>query len=532
MVRANAGRSAVFAAVLLWAAMAFVQPADASGNRKVQPPRAADIDQVVARAMDVFNVPGLAVGVVKDGQVVMAKGYGVREVGRAGKVDADTVFAIGSNTKSFTTAALAILVDEGRIGWDDKVIDHLPQFRLYDPYVTREFTVRDLLTHRSGLRPGAGDLMVFPDTKFKREEIIAGLHHLRPVSSFRSQFSYNNVLYMVAGELIPKVTGKSWEDFVQRRVLDRLGMDSCSTTRDRAKKAVNVATPHAILDGKLTTVEPLDVSLVAAAGGIQCNVKGMLEWASAQLAGGAAPDGVLFSEARQRDMWTPQTVGPVSPMLTKLHGTHFRAYGLGWNLEDFHGYKRVFHSGGLIGMVSHVTLLPELKLGIVVLANQQSSEAVNAITLHIAKAYIGTGQQDWVGLYKSVADEQRAQITAAEQEVSRAIEAAGSPPLPLSAYVGTYRDAWRGDATVRQSGDELILEFSRTSRLVGTLQHFGNGVFVVRWKDRSLGADAFVRFTQGFDGKVSSMTLQGLPGADGSFDYEDFEFSKVAVDSE
>jgi CubicO group peptidase (beta-lactamase class C family) len=521
--------AAVFACGLAAASDAPTHQAAAKQDAVAAP--IADLDSIVTRAMDAFAVPGVAVGIVKDGRVVLSKGYGVRELGESGAVDASTIFAIGSDTKAFTTAALAMLVDEGRIHWDDKVIDHLPQFQLQDPYVTREFTIRDLLTHRSGIAPSAGDLMVFPDTDFKRAEIMRGLRYLRPVSSFRSRFAYNNVLYMVAGEIIPAVTGSSWEDFVQRRIIDRLGMTGCTAANTTSAGADNVAAAHAVVDGKLRRVAPVDVTVIAAAGGIRCNVSGMVKWMSLLLGGGDSADDALLSVKQRRELWTPQTPGPVSPLLTKLHGTHFRAYGLGWNLEDFHGHQRVFHSGGLLGMVAHVTLIPEIGLGVVVLANQQAGEAVNAITLHVAKAYLGIGQQDWVAMFKANAAEERARIVAAEAQTRDTLAKAGRPPLPASAYVGTYRDAWRGDATIRKEGDALVLTFSRTQRLSGTLAHYGDGMFIVQWQDRSLNAAALVRFTQDFAGHVEGMTLQGLPTSESSLDFPDLDFHKLDGDA-
>lgn len=494
-------------------------------------PTEADIDRFVERAMETFSVPGVAVGIVKDGHLVLAKGYGVRTIGRPDEVDPQTLFAIGSNTKSFTAAALAILVDEGKIRWDDRVVDYLPKFQLHDPYVTREFTIRDLLSHRSGLGSHAGDLMVFPNTDFTRDEIFAALKHFRPATSFRSEYAYDNLLYMVAGQIIPAVTGMSWEAFVEDRVLDRLGMTSCTTVESQVPAGANRVSPHAVVEGRLRIVEPLDVSVVAAAGSIQCNLAGMAKWMMLQLGEGKTPDGrAIFSSKQQQEMWKPHTIGPVPPALTKLHRTHFRAYGLGWNVEDFQGYKRVFHSGGVLGEVSHVTLLPELELGIVVLTNQQASEVTNAITFQIAKAYIGAGQQDWISLFKAAADEERAEAAAADKLVADSLRKAGRPPLPMAAYTGTYHDPWRGTATVRQQGDRLILKFSRTDRLEGALHHYRNGVFVVRWDDRSLASDAFVRFTTGFDGAIEGMSMQGLPTADSSFDFQNLNFRKQAND--
>jgi CubicO group peptidase (beta-lactamase class C family) len=502
--------------------------------------RDADIDRIVGRAMETFSVPGVAVGIVKDGRLVFGKGYGVRAVGKAERVDPDTVFAIGSNTKAFTVAALGILADEGKIRWDDRVIDHLPQFRLADPYVTREFTIRDLLTHRSGLGLGAGDLMVFPNTDFTRAELMQNLRHLPVVSSFRSEFAYDNLLYAVAGEIVPAVTGTSWEDFVEQRILQRLAMTPCAVVLRRLQGTNNIAAPHVPVGGKLTVVKPDDVTAVAPAGSMQCNVTGMAKWVATQLADGKTPDGgTLFSTEQHAQMWSAQTVLPVSPEATALTRTHFRAYALGWGVEDFNGYKRVSHSGGVLGMVTHVSLLPELNLGVIVLTNQQSGEALSAITMQLLQAYALAGErarsqqkpkeQDWVALLKQRAEKQEVQFRELEARAGGAdAKSAGAPPLPLSAYVGTYRDAWRGDATIRQEGDRLILKFSRTEGLEGSLEHNGRGIFVVRWQDRSLIADAYVRFSLGYDGEIEGMTMKAVsPRTDFSFDFHDLDFHKV-----
>lgn len=504
------------------ALLAVVLVSAVRADTHTPPAPVADLDGIVGRTMMTFAVPGMAIGIVKDGRVVFAKGYGVRQLGAAAAVDPDTIFAIGSTTKAFTTAALSLLVDEGKMDWDGKVVDYLPRFQMYDPYVTREFTIRDLVTHRSGLKSAAGDLMVFPDSDFTRAEIIESLPRLRPASSFRARFAYNNVLYMVAGEVLSKVTGSSWEDFVQRRILDRLGMTGCGVSGLQSSTG-DVAAPHTMVDGKLARVQPVDVSVVAAAGGIHCNVNGMLKWVSAQLGGET-----LLSEKQRREMWTAQTLGPVSPLLTRLHGTHFRAYGLGWNLEDFHGHERVFHSGGVLGMASQVMLIPELRLGVVLLENQQSSEAINAVMLHIAKAYVGTGQQDWVAMLGAAADEERARVAAAGVEIEKTLKVHERPPLPLEAYAGTYRDAWRGDAEIGFKGGSLELRISRSQRLSGSLEHYRSGVFIVRWHDRSLNSDLFAHFTTDSTGKVGGMTLEALPTSAGDLDFSDLDFKRVA----
>ena len=491
----------------------------------------ADIDRLAATIQQKFNVPGMSVAIVKDGTVLFAKGYGVRAVGKPDKVDADTLFGIGSNTKAFTVAALATLVDEGKLSWDDKVIDRLPGFRLYDPYVTRELTVRDLLTHRSGLGLGSGDLMLFPPSDFSRDEIIHNLRYLPPASSFRSKYAYDNLLYIAAGQLIPTLTGISWEDYVQTRVLDRLG-SGCKATLSLTTGDPDVAKPHVVIAGRLTEVAPDPSTAYDPAGSIQCNANGMAAWANLQLADGHFHDGAaLFSSAQHKEMWTPQTIVPVQADQGAMTRTRFRHYGFGWFLEDYDGSERVWHTGGLIGMVSYVSLLPGQHVGVIVLTNQQSGAAISAMMQSLLDPFLEQKPRDWVGIYAQKEAEQAKRGEKADQDADAAIKTAGGQAfLPLDAYVGVYHDPWRGDATVARHGDGLRLSFSRTADMQGDMQVMKGNVFVVRWDDRSLKADALANFCTGFDGAVSGMTMAPLsPTTDFSFDFQDLNFTRAAA---
>jgi CubicO group peptidase (beta-lactamase class C family) len=391
-----------------------------------QPISVAEIDTLVTRAMSTFDVPGVAVGIVKGGDLVFAKGYGVRELGKSDPVDEQTLFGIASNTKAMTAAALAILVDEGKITWDDKVVDHIPQFQLYDPWVTREFTIRDLLTHRSGLGLGAGDLMTWPETDFTREEVIVAMRHLKPVTSFRSAYAYDNNLYIVAGEIIPAVTGMGWEEFVQARILDRIGMNPCVTTRDMLDDSSNIASPHAVIEGELQTVPADRLHTAAAAGGVLCNIESMAKWLGVLLASGKMADAdPLLSAEQHAELWSPQTILPVSDDQYDIGRTHFAAYGLGWGLRDFDGYKQVTHGGGLLGMVTWVVMLPELDVGILVFTNQQSGYALRAIGLQIVKAYTGGESRDFVEHMKESKQKREAEAAEVTDAIGEELQAGG-----------------------------------------------------------------------------------------------------------
>jgi CubicO group peptidase (beta-lactamase class C family) len=489
----------------------------------------ATIDATVARAMKAFQVPGMAVGIIKDGKLFYAKGYGVRELGKPNKVDADTLFQIGSNTKAFTAAALALLVDEGKIHWDDKVIDYLPQFRMQDPYVTREFTIRDLLTHRSGLGAGAGDLMFFPATDFSRDEIIHGLRYLKPVSGFRSKYDYDNLLYMVAGQIIPAVTGKSWEDFVTERVLDPLQMRPCAASYGRIADRGDVATPHVVISGELKAIPVVNMDVIGPAGTINCSINGMAKWIETQLAAGKTPTGQqLFSAERAEEMWTVNTIVPVNPLLSSMYHTHFSGYALGWEIQDLLGYQRVAHTGGVLGSVTWVSMIPELKLGVLVFTNQESGIAMNVVGNQILDAYVGAPRRDWVEIGLAYGAERDTAAKTTEDAAAKIASSAGPPTLPLDAYAGTYRDPWRGEATVRRENDKLILKISRTQSLEGPLTPYSGNIFIAHWNDRALNADAYVRFGQGYDTKVTEMTMQSVsPATDFSFDFQDLRFTKT-----
>ncbi|MFC3052330.1 serine hydrolase [Kordiimonas pumila] len=510
----------------VWAQAVPTGPAETT---PVMPITVDKIDNTVARAMAAFQVPGMAVGIVKDGKLVFAKGYGVREDGKSDQVNADTIFQIGSNTKAFTAAALAILVDEGKLRWDDKVIDHLPQFKMYDSYVTQEFTVRDLLTHRSGLGKGAGDLMFFPATDMSRDEIMHGLRYLKPVSSFRDKYDYDNLLYMVAGQIIPAVTGQSWEDFITERIFKPLQMSDCSARYDLITNKGNVAAPHVVIDSKVHVVPVMDMRAIGPAGTINCNITGMSKWLEAQIGHGETLNGKqLFSAARSAEMWDVVTPTPKTPLLETMYGTHFSGYGLGWNLSDAHGQMRVHHTGGVLGTVTWVSIVPDLGLGVLVFTNQQNGAAMESVGGQILDAYLGQEGRDWVGIAQAMMAQRAANAAEVETEAAKVTERAGLPTLPLSSYAGTYTDAWRGDATVKLQGDKLILKFSRTKNLEGPLTPYSGNIFIVRWKDRSLDADAYVRFEQGFDGKAVGMTMRAVsPATDFSFDFQDLDFRKV-----
>lgn len=504
--------------LLLVASLLFAQ-----GPAPVAPP--ADLDQYVASSMKTFNVPGMAVAVVKDGKILVAKGYGVRKLGDPAPVNELTTFGIGSNTKAFTTAALSTLVDEGKLSWDDPVYQRLPGFVMYDPYVSHEMTIRDLLTHRSGMGLGEGDLLFWPQSTYTRDEIIHKLRYMRPASSFRSRYAYDNLLYMTAGQIIPAVTGISWDDYIRQRIFAPVGMAHSNVSNASIKPGDNVAFPHSRVDGNLQVIPFEALDNVGPAGAINSCAADMAKWVQLQLNHGkfADRDGRLFSERRSREMWSPQTILPTGdppPSLAPLK-TNFADYGLGWGLHDYRGRKLIGHTGGVAGFVSRVMLVPEENLGVVILTNAEEGGAFDAILYHVIDHYFQAPATDWIAAFKAMKDKEEKDATDAMAKAAGARDANSKPSLPLDKYAGVYNDAWYGPITIKLENGGLLISFDHTPTMVGDLQHWQHDTFKAHWRIRTI-EDAFVTFSLNPDGSIDSAKMAAVsPLADFSFDYQD-----------
>jgi CubicO group peptidase (beta-lactamase class C family) len=489
-----------------------------------------EIDSLVERTLKTFDVPGIAVAIVKDDLVIHSKGYGVRSLKTKQKVDSNTLFGIASNSKAFTAAALGILIDEKKLSWDDRVIDYIPEFRLYNPYVTEEFTIRDLLTHRSGLGLGAGDLMIWPDSNnFTRSDIIHNLRYLKPVSGFRTKFDYDNLLYIVAGEVVTRVSGMSWEDFIETRIMRPLNMKSSATEYSRLKDKSNVIDPHAPVNGVLQVIDRDMGEVSTGASGIYSNLADMCRWIIMQMNNGKYDEGLkkqLFSEDVHEAMWAPQTIIQVGG--STAYNTHFAGYGLGWFLSDVRGFKQVGHTGGLAGMVTQVTLIPELKLGIIVLTNQQSGEAFSAITNTIKDRYFGIAGVGRIEQYHANSLENIANAKKITDSLWKDIEIQQktySVKTDNSLYTGSYYDKWFGEVTISAKNGKLWFYSKRSPKLTGELLAFKGNTFIVKWNDRSLDADAYVMFNLNDGGKASEMKMKAIsPLTDFSYDFQDLDF--------
>lgn len=496
------------------------------------PISSSELDEYVARVMKDFEVPGVGLAIVKDGQVVLTRGYGMRKLGESTPVDAHTLFGIASNTKAFTATALGLLVEEHKLEWDAPVVNYLPWFQLSNPYVTRELTIRDLLVHRSGLGLGAGDLLWWPPSTYNRKEIAHRLRYLPLATSFRSAYAYDNVLYLIAGEIIEAVSGQSWEDFISSRILKRVGMNESNVRHSDAANKGNVASPHAAIDGRVRIVKPFDSDNTNPAGGINASAADIAKWMIVQLDSGRLADGTrLFARSTARELWTlvtPIPIGDPAPELTFLR-PNFNGYGLGFGLRDYRGHKVVTHTGGLPGYLSRLTMIPGLKLGIAVLTNQESGAAFNAVTYKILDRYLNAPPFDWLARFKKLEAQTDSSTKAAERSTAAARDSASHPSLPLAKYAGTYRDAWYGDVTIGLENGKLAIRFAHTPALVGDLEHWQYDTFIARWRDSELRADAFVSFSLNPDGTIDQVKMKAVsPATDFSFDFQDLLLKPMA----
>jgi CubicO group peptidase (beta-lactamase class C family) len=466
-----------------------------------------DLDRFLEDARKEWGVVGIAVAVVKDGQVVYARGAGEQKLGSGKAVDANTLFAIGSNTKAFTAAAIGILVDEKKMEWDDPAVDLLPGFQLFDPWVTREITVRDLLSHRSGLGR-RGDLNWYA-SDFDREEIVRRVRFLEPSSSFRSQAGYQNTMFLAAGEVIEELSGKSWDQFVATRILQPLGMSRSRTSVRELDGISNVAEPHEKIDGKITAVPHRNIDNIAPAGSILSSASDMTRWMLLMLGEGELDGKRLLSKESAAEVWKPNVIYPMSPEAKTLFpSTHFSTYGLGWGLRDYRGRFIATHTGGIDGMLSQILLAPEEELGIVVLTNTSPSGALahSAVTYHVLDAYLGAaGETDWLARFRELGAIQEKQQDEEKKKRESSRVQGTSPSLSLAQYAGTYENEMYGKLALTLEAGRLVLR--RHTAWVGDLEHWHYDTFRVHWRDRVMG-ETFVTFRLSTEGEASSIEVE------------------------
>ena len=427
-------------------------------------------DRYVEGAARDWRVPGLAIAVVSGDSLVFAKGYGVAELGKAARATEHTRFAIGSTTKAMTSAALGMLVDEGKLKWDDKVIDYLPELRLYDPYATRELTVRDLLTHRTGL-PGTDLFWVVRENQYSIPEMVRRLRYVRPTSSFRSTWAYQNVVYSIGGLLIERISGMPWETFLRTRLITPLGMRETELRVADIVGKPDVGVPHGIVRDTVRVVPIRSTDAVAPAGSVWSSVSDMSRWMRFVLDSGRVGTQRLITPATFRELVAPQIRAPMDeyPALA-LSQPHFFSYALGWFVQDYHGQTAWMHTGSIDGMSAIIGLLPEKHVGVFVLANLDHAELRHALMYQVFDLYGANPPRDWSGDLRALFAARRAAATPAPARA-----AATNPSLPLERYAGTYSDSAYGAIEVTLAGGALHARFEKAD--VGTLQHVDNDLF-------------------------------------------------------
>jgi CubicO group peptidase (beta-lactamase class C family) len=463
------------------------------------------LNDYVTESMAAWRVPGLAMAVVRNDSVVLAKGYGVRTLGRPEPVDEHTLFAIGSATKAFAATLVAMLVDQGKVKWDDPATEYLPGLQMYDPYVTRELTVRDLLTHRSGLT--AADLMLF-NPRMTRDSILQHVRYVKPTYSFRAHFGYSNLMYLAAGELTRRLLGAaSWGDVVRQRIFQPLGMTASNTSVTLLDRQPNVATPHDEIDDTVQTIPYFNLDNIAPAGAINSNVLDMAQWVRFQLSGGKVGGKPLLSAAAFQETHTPQTVMPLEGFWkTVAQDAHMLTYGMGWVLHDYHGHLIVQHGGNIDGMSALVALMPEEKTGLVILTNLDGNDLTYALMYRVFDAYLKRPTKDWsADLLRS--DRELEAQAKQERKNRETMRVAGTQPsLPLDGYAGTYEDTLNGEATVRKEAAGLVFQYGT---LVADLAHWQYDTFQATWRQRRMGK-SMITFTLAADGKVDQLKAENL----------------------
>lgn len=468
----------------------------------------AEIDAYAQKMQKDWNVPGMALAIVKDDKIVFAKGYGVQKLGQNAKVDKDTLFAIASNSKAFTTASLAILIDEGKIGgWDDKVSKYLLEFELYNPYVTSDLTIRDLVSHRVGLDTFSGDLLWY-ETNYRSDEILKRVKYLKPVRGFRSGFGYQNLMLIAAGKIVEKVSGKSWSEFVTERFLKPLKMKRTTTSVRDIKN--NAAFPHNESGGKgLRVLHRGNVDGAAAAAGLNSSVADVANWLRMQLSNGKFEGKQIVSEKNMWEMHQPDVLLPISKSSSEfVSSRHFNTYGLGWNIWDYQGRKVISHGGGLDGMISKTAMMPEENLGLVVLTNSEQS-VPTILQYKIFDVFVNTPKRDWSADYMKFAKDADAKAaeTKKKLEASRVLNT--KPSLPMNDYTGTFTGDLYGDASVSMENGKLVLRLKPAPNFVADLEHWHYDTFKINWRPSVAYnfPQGFVTFTIDKNGKPDELKI-------------------------
>ncbi|HEX6575091.1 MAG TPA: serine hydrolase [Gemmatimonadaceae bacterium] len=462
----------------------------------------AGLDTYIESAMRDWKIPGVAVGIVKNDSIVFLRGFGVRTLGRPEKIDEHTIFAIASDTKAFTGMLMAMLVDDGKIRWDATLTTYLPTIKFGDDFLTRELTVRDALTHRSGL--ARADLLWTAGWKYDRAELLRRLRFLKPSWQLRTRYGYSNLMYLAAGEAAAAATGKSWDTLVRERIFIPLGMTETNTSVTLLPSLPNVASPHSEVDGKVQVVPFTNIDAAASAGAINSNITDMTRWLRFQLDSGRVGGKRLVSKRSFTETHMPQTVMRIDSTYRAFNPfTHVRSYAFGWNVMDYRGREMLSHAGNLAGMNAMVGLLPEERAGVVVLTNLDGNALRESIMYKVFDMFLGAPARDWsrISLVEKASFDS---IDAKDRREAEAKRVKGTKPsLALDRYTGIYADSLYGTVNVRMEGDHLVLDLA--PKMTGDMEHWHYDTFKVVWRDHRDGTN-LVTFALDMDGKVETMS--------------------------
>ena len=476
------------------------------------------IDTYVSKALTDWQIPGVAVCIIKNGKVVMMKGYGVKELNGNDKVDENTLFMIGSNSKAFTATALAMLDADKKISLDDKVTKWIPQFKLANKAAGEQAIVRDLLCHRIGFRTFQGDFTYWT-SNLTRGEVIEKMSHIKAEYPFRTKWGYTNAAFLTAGEIIPKATGLQWEDYLKQKIFTPLGMNNTLALSKDFPNAANKCSAHTIADGKLIKIPFCSIDNLAAAGSIGSSVNDMSHWVMAQLDNGKYEGKQIIAAAAIAQTRLPHSILGNGG---NLYNTgHFSLYGLGWFLEEYCGKKIVSHTGGVNGFVTSVTLIPEEKLGIIVLTNTDQNAFYEALKWEVADAYLGKPYRNYSKVYNDFTNQQKNADDAADKKLKDSVALQLKTALPLNAYCGSYTNDVYGNMNVVVEGGELKMKFSHHPNMYAKLETLGGNRFYVTFSDPILGKAIFP-FTV-VNGKVTAATVKVADFVE----YNPYEFKKV-----
>lgn len=492
-----------------------------------------ELEQKINNALKAFNIPGVSISVVKDGRVLMAKGFGVKEKGKSDKVTPNTFFGIASNSKSFTAVALALLVEDGKLAWDDPVVKHLPWFRLSDPYITANIRIKDIISHNTGLASGAGELMIFPPSVYSVREILQRMKDVPVKYALRERYAYNNTMFVLAGVLIEEVSGMKWEDFVQTRIFNKIGMLASSPRVSDLAKKVDALTPHLRISGNAVPAKEYPNFQMTdagnACGGIISNAIDMAKWLKVLLDSGRIDDNKrLFKQEMLDQLWTIVTpAGKIKqPSYLKPVSSVYWGYGFGFNMNKFRELDYVGHGGGLYGLLSKMGMIPSKKLGVFVNTNAHSGYGRDAIFYLVMDYYLGNTDFDWISAYKRREKEADENLEESIKKMNALRDSTVRPQLPLDKFTGIYRDKWYGDITISLKNNQLQIKSAVNPLYDGTLTHWQANTFIARWKEKHIVfSDLFATFEINPYGRVTELKLLSQPGT--GRNYQDLHLLKI-----